>query len=589
MARSGARPAARVRRRSRREGFDRVQQDAPTRSWTVLAQDPAILGPGGKALTTRVVVPAERLEAGPKGHRIHVIDFDAARDTYYTPRQSSLYDDPYEHVTDIDRLVREPHFHQQNVYAITMATLCEFQGALGRPVGWGFDSPAHQLKVAPHAFADANAYYSRESESLNFGYFTGRSGRTVFTCLSHDIVAHETAHALLDGLRRHFLRPSHVDQAAFHEGFADLVALFSVFKASEWIELGLTGLTRRGNLIRAADLDFDSLKNNVLFKLAKQFGREQSFVRADALRHSIDLDPSPVWLAHPSFQEPHTRGEILVAAMTRAFLEVWCRRLKRLGVDRNLPLNRAVVADEASTAAGQLLRVAIRALDYLPPVDMTFDDYLSALLTADMQLYPDDSRYSYRTTLRDCFAAFGITPANEGREDGAWDPPCEDVRFDYQGLHFESLQRDPNTLFRFIWENRETLGIDRDAFTRVTCVRPCTRVSNEGFVLRETVVEYVQTLRVFARELSDIGIKRPKGLSGQTFVPLYGGGTLIFDEFGRVKFHIGTGVRSSRQSQRIQSLYDRGAFNRDTEERAHFAGLHRLRMLRRAGYPEEQW
>jgi hypothetical protein len=580
---------ARQARRTRLAGFDRVKQDAPTRSWTVLAQDPAVTAPMGRALTTRVVVPAERLEAGPKGHRIHVIDFDAARDTYYQPRAKDLYDDPYEKVTDIDKLVKDPHFHQQNVYAISMATLCEFQAALGRPVSWGFDSPAHHLKVAPHAIADANAYYSRESESLNFGYFTGHSGATVFTCLSHDIVAHETAHALLDGLRRHFLRPSHVDQAAFHEGFSDLVALFSVFKGSEWVELGLAGITRRNNLIRAGDLDFESLKDNVLFKLAKQFGREQSLVRADALRHSIGLEPTPLWLDHPSFQEPHTRGEILVAAMTRAFLTVWCRRLLPLGIDRKLPLNRAVVADEAARAAGQMLRVAIRALDYLPPVDLTFSDYLSALLTADMQLYPDDSRFRYRELLREAFAEFGIAPANEGRKDGAWDPPCDDVRFDYLGLHFESLQHDPNTLFRFIWENRDTLGIDRDAFTRVTCVRPCVRVSGEGFVLRETVVEYVQTLRVLARELSDLGIERPKGLSGQAFVPLYGGGTLIFDEFGKVKFHIGTGVRSRRQSQRIQNLYERGAFNRDDEDRTQFAALHRLRMLRRAGYPEEQW
>lgn len=575
--------------RSRRDLFDPVAQDVPTRSWTVLAQDPAILGPGGRALTTRVVVPAERLEAGPKGHRIHVIDFDATRDTYYKSRQAGPYDDPYEKVTDIERLVKDPWFHQQNVYAITMATLGEFQAALGRSVSWGFASPAHHLKVAPHAFADANAYYSRQSESLNFGYFTGRGGVTVFTCLSHDIVAHETAHALLDGLRGFFLRPSHVDQAAFHEGFADLVALFSVLGSPEWVELGLAGLAGRNGLISSRDLTFDSLKGNVLFKLAKQFGREQSFVRGDALRHSVELEPSPVWLVHPSFQEPHTRGEILVAAVTRAFLEIWCRRLEPLGTDRGLPLNRAVVAEEAATAARQVLRVAIRALDYLPPVDLTFSDYLSALLTADLQLHPDDSRYRYRATLKASFESFGIPPANPRRRDGAWDPPDGADELRYEGLHLESLQSDPNTLFRFIWENGEALGVDRDAFTRVTAVRPCVRVSSDGMVLRETMVEYVQTMRVFARELAGLGIERPKGLSGQVFVPLYGGATLIFDQFGRVKFNIGTGVRSARQSARLQSLYERGAFNRGAGERAHFAGLHRQRMLGTKGHPEEQW
>ena len=575
--------------RTRREKYDPVAQDVATRTWTVLAQDPSVLGAGGKALTTQLRVPAERLEAGPKGHRIHVIDYDATRNAYYKPRQTDLYTDRYENVRDIAKLVKDPYFHQQNVYAIAMATLCEFQTALGRPVSWGFTSPAHQLKIAPHAFADANAYYSRESESVSFGYFTGASGGTVFTCLSHDIVAHETAHALLDGLRKFFLRPSHADQAAFHEGFADLVALFSVLKAKEWVELGLADITDRANLIKSRDLGFESLQQNVLFKLAKQFGREQSFVRGDALRHSVTLAPSPVWLDHVDYQEPHKRGEILVAAIVQAFLKIWCKRLQPRGTDRGLSLNRAVVAEEAAEAAGELLRVAIRALDYLPPVDLTFSDYLSALLTADLRLYPDDSKYDYRGTLLESFKGFGILPASQGRADGAWDPPRDAAQLRYQGLHFEQLQQDPNTLFRFLWENRDLLGIDRDAFTRVTQVRPCVRVSSDGFVLRETVVEYVQTLRVFARELDAFGIKKPKGLSGQTFLPLYGGGTLVFDEFGRVKFHIGTGVRSKRQSARIQSLYELGAFNRDVGEQTHFADLHRRRMLGGAGHPEEQW
>ena len=575
--------------RSRRDKFDPVKHDVPTRAWTVLAQDPAILAPGGKALTTKVWVPAERLEAGPKGHRIHVIDYDATRNLYYKPRQRDLYDDRYENVTAIATLVRDPCFHQQNVYAIAMATLGAFQTALGRPIAWGFNSPAHQLKIAPHAFADANAYYSRASESLSFGYFTGHGGGAVFTCLSHDIVAHETAHALLDGLRSFFLRPSHADQAAFHEAFADLVALLSILKSKELVELCLLEITSRANLIRFRDLQLDSLKKRVFFKLAKQFGQELSFVRGDALRHSVMLDASPKWLDHPDFQEPHRRGEILVAALAQSFLAVWCRRLEPLGTERKLPISRTVVAEEAARAADQLLHIAIRALDYLPPVDLTFNDYLSALLTADLQLFPDDTKYDYRGTLLRTFGEFGIVAANHRRADGAWDPPPDADRLHYHGLHFEQLQRDPNTLFRFIWENRDRLDVDPDAFTRVTSVRPCVRVSSDGLVLRETVVEYVQTLRVFARELKSLGIESPKELPGQTFLPLYGGGTLIFDEFGRLKFHIGTGVRSKKQSARIKSLYERGAFNRDAGEQAHFADLHRRRMLGGAGHPQEQW
>jgi hypothetical protein len=576
--------------RGRRERFDSVAQDVPTCTWTVLAQDPSVPGPGKRALTTRVSVPAERLEAGPKGHRIHVIDFDATRNAYYEPRQQKLYSDLYENAEDIDKLVNDPYFHQQNVYAIAMSVMGEFQSALGRPISWGFKSPSHQLKIAPHAFADANAYYSRESESLSFGYFSGESGQTVFTCLSHDIVAHETAHALLDGLRAFFLRPSHADQAAFHEGFADVVALLSLLKSSELVEHGLLEISDRRNLIKSRDLTYQSLRQkSVLFKLAEQFGRELSFVRGDALRHSVALHPSRTLPDQAEYQEPHRRGEILVAAISQAFLKVWCKRLGPRGTDRGIALNRAVVAEEAATAAGQLLHIAIRGLDYLPPIDLTFGDYLSAMITADLQLYPNDSRYLYREILRDTFDDFGITPSGRRRADGAWDPPPMVEKLRYDGLHFEALQSDPNTLFRFIWENRNALGIDRDAFTRVTSVRPCLRVSADGLVLRETVVEYLQTLRVFARELDRFGIKKPEGLSSQTFLPLYGGGSLVFSEFGHVKFHIATGVRSHRQTARLKSLYERGAFNRDTGEGTQFADLHRRRMLGGAGHPEEQW
>lgn len=599
---------------SRRSKHDPVVHDEPMRNWTVLAQDPSVLAPGGKALTTKVLTPAERLDPGPKGHRIDVIDYDATRNVYYKPRQGDLSKDHFDEVTDIEKLVSDPYFHQQNVYAIAMTTLADFQVALGRPLSWGFNDPSHQLKIAPHAFADANAYYSRESESLCFGYFNSepddsanRSRRrargngvrgsrphprknadVVFTCLSRDIVAHETAHALLDGLRRFYLRPSHVDQAAFHEAFADVVALLSVLKSAEVVALCLADLSNSAGLIKSRDLSVDSLQKTVFFRLAEQFGGALSFVRGDALRHSVLLKASPKWLGQPEFQEPHRRGEIVVAAIAQSFLKVWHKRLRPRGVERGSPIDLTVVAEEAAKAAGQLLNIAVRAIDYLPPVDMTFPDYLSALLTADLQLYPNDKTYDYRIQLRETFKQFGIAPAID-RGEGAWDPPPHAEKLTYQGLRFEQLQRDPNTLFRFLWENRERLDIDQDAFTRIISIRPCVRISTDGLLLCETVVEYVQTLRVFARELASLGIKRPKDMSGQTFVTLYGGGTLVFDDFGRVKFHIGTGVRSKKQNERLESLHRRGAFSRGAGEQTRFADLHRRRMMGGVRHPEEQW
>lgn len=568
--------------------FDVARHDVPMRRWTVLAQDPLVLGKGGEALTTTVSVPAERLERGPKGHRVHVIDYDASADTYYRPRTSEIEEDHYAQVTDIEALVRDPQFHQQNVYAITMATLQAFEGALGRPVGWGFRDPSHQLKVAPHAFADANAYYSRDSESLNFGYFPDTRGRMTYTCLSHDIVVHEATHALLDGLRPSYMLPSSTDQAGFHEGFSDIIALLSVFRSKQIIEQLLRPLTDRSGRIPLARLTAKAFAETGLARLAEQMGAAMSGVPTDALRQSLKIKPDRGHYSSSRFEEEHDRGELLVAIVMGAFLRIWEKRLQPLKEGRPAGISRVVVTEEGANAAKHLLRILIRALDYLPPVDLTFPDYLSALLTADMQLYPDDDTYAYREVMLEAFRSYGVDPASHGRSDGVWQPPNAG-EFSLSGTHLERMQHDPNAVFRFIWENKKALNIEPNAFTRVTSVRPVLRVSNDQCVLRETVVEYVQQLNVYSNELGALGIEKPAGMRNQ-MVRLYGGGSLIFNEYGLLKFHIGTGVKSPKQSQRLQSLWERGYLAAGANAGSmRIAHLHRDRVLRPVALMKEAW
>ena len=178
-----------------------------------------------------------------------------------------------------------PRFHAQNAYAIAMRTLAIFERALGRRVEWGFRG--QQLLIAPHAFADANAFYSEDDQALMLGYFTGKSGAIVFTSLSHDIVAHETTHALLDGMRDAFTDASLPDQAGFHEGFADVVALLSVFSLRETTKACLMAgaqgrITRRGHgqeRIPRSMVTREKLADSLLLGLGKQFGRELREIR----------------------------------------------------------------------------------------------------------------------------------------------------------------------------------------------------------------------------------------------------------------------------------------------------------------------
>src|SRR6185295_12354908 len=190
-----------------------------------------------------------------------------------------------------------------------------------------------RLRIYPHAMREANAFYSPLKKALLFGYFPasttdpGRNlpGGTVFTCLSHDVIAHETTHALLDGLHRRFVEPTNVDTMALHEAFADIVALFQHFSNPAAL---------RDQIRRTRG---DLAGQNLLGQLAQQFG--QAIGQYGALRDAIgSVDkatgewrpkpPDPTELGRTT--EPHARGAILVAAVFDGFLSIYKSRVADL-------------------------------------------------------------------------------------------------------------------------------------------------------------------------------------------------------------------------------------------------------------------
>ena len=481
-----------------------------------------------------------------------------------------------------------------------MRLLNRFESAVGRRISWGFGG--HQIHIAPHAFAEANAFYSDDARGIYFGYFPGVNGNPIFTCLSHDIISHEATHALLDGLRESFTVPSHPDQAGFHEGFSDVVALLSVFGLKDVVKALLPG--KEGNYVKKDELEKEKLKQNVLLGLAEQFGVEASKHRADCLRRAVTRPSRKDILEDYNFKEAHIRGEILSAAVLNSFIEVWTTRLKSWLpiLDENVPIARVI--EDAGDAANHLLNICIRALDYCPAVDITFGDFLSALLTADYELVPDDSKYNYRKTLSEQFREWGIKPAAEiglkekshlAPEPGTWQRPPGEDKFNYNCVHRESLERDKNEVFRFLWENRKHLNIFENAYTWIISLRPCVRIAPDGFILKETVSEYRQVIDVEAGKLAGVcpGLKKPEGMSDETPVRLNGGGVFIFDEFGHLKYHISSRIDNyERQNIRLEYLfrnriYDRlkrYGFSDGSPKGQRFAFMH----MRRDGMLEEK-
>lgn len=566
------------------------------RPLTIIAQDPAVSKSDGRVLTTQVSIPAERLADGPWGYRVQVVDYNASTKEFYAPwdyEKETEFIDPYAGKDNTDRLLADPKFHAQNAYAIAMRILGQFEFAFGRRVGWSFQS--HQLKIAPHAFEDANAYYDRRSQSLQFGYFRNRNDDgNVFTCLSHDIVAHETTHAILDGLQSRYVYPSSPDQAAFHEAFSDIVALLSVFALEDVVDelLSKNGATKSktGDALSANQVSIKAMRKSLLLGLAEQFGDEVKTVRGQPLRQSLLIKPSKSYLNSDEFQEPHRRGEILVAAVLNALLGMFDSRVKSLDAGQSGLYNRKRVVEEAAKSASHLMTIVIRALDYCAPVHLTFQGFLSALLTSDSELVGDDTAYHYRQKLLDSFKDFGIIPKAPANNDvpGAW-PRCPDLAIDlnYSRSHFGNFQTDYEEVYRFLWENREALGICEDVYTRVIDVRPCLRMTPEGFPLTETVVQYVQYADVEARELwRRFQVRKPEidglKMKSDTRLTMHGGGALIFDQYGRLKYNIVNPVKGQEQSERIEYLWQRGFFR--PKERpmmaSGFSLIHRLRTLR---------
>jgi hypothetical protein len=386
--------------------------------------------------------PCQGFGPGPVGEYLEVLDYDPASGCYYDPVNLN---DPFLLAQDgLDPSEGNPQFHQQMVYAVAMTTIGNFEQALGRRALWaphlgGRDDYVGRLRAHPHAFRGQNAFYSPKLKALLFGYFPATAsdpgnylpGGTVFTCLSHDIIAHETSHALLDGMHRYFIEPSNPDVLAFHEAFADIVALFQHFSYPEVL---------RSQIARTRG---DLASQSLLGELAWEFGRATGLY--GPLRGAIgSVNPETgQWEPHrpdPTalgrLVDPHDRGAILVAAVFAAFLSIYRARVADLlriatGGTGVLPAGElhpdlvGRLADEAAKSARHVLNMCIRALDYCPPVDPTFGEYLRALITADYELVPDDDR-NYRTAVIDAFRSHGIYPRDVralSLDSLLWQPP----------------------------------------------------------------------------------------------------------------------------------------------------------------------
>ncbi|WP_353829253.1 hypothetical protein [Agromyces sp. SYSU T0242] len=362
-------------------------QPPDRRRLRAFAFDPMSSRLSGEFLT--IDIPFEtRLKPGPDGELVQVVDYDASRRCWYQP--VDLDDPPVLAQEGLRPSESDPRSHQQIVYAVTMSVIERFQRFTGRRFRWRGDE---RLRLVPHAFYGRNAYFDPDRRAVLFGYYRAADSDTqanlphqlMFTCLSVDIIAHEVTHAIVHRMRPLFTIATNADVYAFHEAFADLVALFHHFLFREIVE----------DFVAASRSELSDA--SALLSLADEFGRSTG--RGGPLRSAVGSEPDPA--AFEATHEPHRRGAIFVAAVFDAYLATYkaqiadLRRLATggsgvLGDGELAPDLVRRIAGEAVRNADRLLGMVVRGFDYLPPVDVTFGDVVRAVITADRDLFPDD-------------------------------------------------------------------------------------------------------------------------------------------------------------------------------------------------------
>jgi len=519
----------------------RLKTDPLYRPLHIFALDPMQPKLDGKVAVVKV--PWEPLEPGPKGRLFEV---ELADPTQKVPETLDLEDRRVLLDSGVRPTTSDGRFHRQMVYAVCSSVYDTFHRALGRDLSWGF-RVRDRLLLRPFALLEEkNAFYDPAAGELKFGYFTvtysPTASDTVYTSLSHDIIAHELSHALLDGLRRHFTRPTNPDVLAFHEAFGDLVAIFHHFSYSEIVRAAIRD--SRGNLAM----------DTILSAIARQFG--EGLDRHGALRTAIDFRDGVPPKKYGDVSEPHDRGAVLVAAVFDTFTRVFRRKTERLvrltGGDR-LDLShdlQKLLADEASKIASQFLEISVRAVDYCPPVDITFGEFLRAVITADRDLVPDDP-WAYREAWLDSFRLREIYPddVRHMSEDAIeWKRPETNVlipELNFASLHFSG---DPAHAVSYEETRRQALALghricsrdllddfgllapDGDAIEppQIESIRSSRRIGPDGQIAFDLVAEVTQ--------------KRMVERNGKTF-EYYGGSTIIIDPDGEVRYVIGKSVK----------------------------------------------
>ncbi len=219
-----------------------------------------------------------------------------------------------------------------------------------------------------------NGRYRREQKAIVFYHSSDPKMGTVYTGASNDVAAHETGHAILDGIRPNYYTSLTPEPCAFHESFGDMLSIHTSLANERVLDQVV------------AQTNGDLKKPNIAALIAEQMGiaanTEDGFnaTGGDYLRDANNsftyTDPFKLVEKGP-LTELHSNRHNFSRVWTGAHYDLLALMSKQ-NMDNHMEPKQAIA--QANT---ELLKMLANMLKEAPQADFTFPQMAEAFLKSD--------------------------------------------------------------------------------------------------------------------------------------------------------------------------------------------------------------
>ncbi|MGV8122774.1 MAG: M36 family metallopeptidase [Candidatus Xenobiia bacterium LiM19] len=374
-----------------------------------------------------------------------------------------------------------PQFDQAQSIAIASRTheICE--SSAGHPIEWRTSDGV--LLIEPHNQAEESAFYNEGAGALQFGSVTSAEmKKSVHSCLSADVVSHETGHAVMHTEKPEWFRETSVfwgNLGKLPIGNLEVVALDEAFADCSSMMMALSIDENLAGMIE--DTGGDLSRHNRIADIAEEFGSAFSMKSGVLtgeryIRSAInDFHYKPAYDL-PAFEseqelsrESHSYSRIWSGVFYDCFKNLYEKELTSAGAPKGSGEGKDQPKEAGSTASADVAvkvnalkkardvigPILMKAVDCSPPTARTFHfrDMALTMIEADEILTGGANR-------NELFAAFkdrGIISQSDLKL-------FDNRRSRIPALTLKSSPPTEEEAVRILTENREKLGAPAEPF-----------------------------------------------------------------------------------------------------------------------------